>query len=385
MKKLSVIFSMLLCAVLLLAGCTQNLSQQETDKPEPTIVVTEEPQDVDSQSVVNPKGTVTDINKVTNEAGGYFIPIPSAWIGKTSYELNEDETYIYHITQDSSEGTINPTILHVGAAYDLEPSNLYMSAEVFMKMDDVKFYNVPVLDFPYVQGSADGNEYEGFISDIPMVLQSVWVIDESKWQKEIDTNDVNEPQGLGIPFAKEDATLNGIQLGTQKDAVLENFLGVDSLENIETFEMGATGETVEEYVFDFGTLSFTDGIFTGATIHSKAVGPRGFGIGDSIDDIIESFCYAVELVEDGYTIYYRGNEGGDNRSAIVPPSCVLYNKDGIKELDLVCFEDPNILEEAGMEYLRDNYMFEVQYACVFGYDENGIVNTIMLYYGALAE
>ena len=100
----------------------------------------------------------------------------------------EDETYIYHVTKDVSEQSINPLILHIGAAYDVDPANLYMSAEAFLQMDDVKFYSVPVLDFPYSEGSADAIEYAEFIDDIPLVLQNVWLLDESKWQQQMRNN-----------------------------------------------------------------------------------------------------------------------------------------------------------------------------------------------------
>ncbi|MBN2878580.1 MAG: hypothetical protein JXN65_03025 [Clostridia bacterium] len=374
MKKITIVLAAMLIASLALSGCF--IMSQE---PVPSSVVPKVTEEATTDTSSAAKGTLTDSAIITNEAGGYFVPIPDAWIGRTSYELIEDETYIYHVTKDALEQSINPLILHIGAAYDVDPNNLYMSADVFLQMDDVKFYSVPVLDFPYSADSEDALEYTEFIADIPLILQNVWLLDESKWQQQI-----NPQMNASMPFTAVDAIVNGVMLGSDKDTFIASLGGITPLIT-ESYVMGATGETVEDYTYDFGMVSFTDGILTAANISSSLYGPRGFIMGNNINEIVESFCNSAEYSDSAYTIFYRANEGDSDIQTSVPPSCVSYDYGSETTLTLSCFENENLLSEVGIAYLRESYMFEPQYLCTFYFDEDGTMTSYVLYYGALAE
>ena len=377
MRKIRITFLILLCAVLAAGGCTQPMPGFT---PTPTPMVT---QPVSEMPASTAKGTVIDTREITNEKGGYYIPIPDSWMGRTSYEMYDDETYIYHITTDSSQRVINPVLLHVGAAYDMEPTNLYTTAEVFLQLDDVKFYYVPVADFPYTIDTVDADAYREMSDDIMMMLQSAWVIDESKW------GDLHQPPPATpepwTPFVREDATFDGIMLGTAKDTVLASMSAPHTLLSIDSQVWGATGETEEIYTYDFGTLSFLDGVFTGVTVTAPSIaGPRGFGVGDSITDVMASFCGPVEYTQADYTIYYRYNTGTAGLM-IVPPSCYTYDDGTTRAFHADCYADDTVLTSYSLSELTEMCIYMSQFSFSFNYDASGTVTSFGVHLGAPAE
>ncbi|MEX1376244.1 MAG: hypothetical protein AB1Z23_02110 [Eubacteriales bacterium] len=381
MKKISITILILICAVLLLSGCS-GTRLMPTPTPMPPIA-TEMPQtyapaiDSPEQSA---KGTIINSREIANEAGGYYIPVPDAWMGCTSYEMYEDETYIYHITSDPEERVVNPILLHVGAAYDVEPANLYASADTFLQLDDVKFYNVPVLDFPYTQGTADAEQYSSFYDEIPMILQSFWVIDESKWA---DLNaPVVPPPPASSPFIKLDATVDGIMLGNDKQTFLNHLGSAYTPTNIETQEWDAIGATAEIYTYSFGTITFLDGELIAAEIYSTLPGPRGFGVGDNISDIMASFISVPEYSFDEFIVYYRANTGDTDVYAIVPPSCFSYETSVLRYFHADCYMEDNVLSTYTMNDLKEYSMYMTKFSFSFYYDASGTVTSYSLFLGA---
>ncbi len=55
--------------------------------------------------------------------------------------------------------------------------------------------------------SPDGIEFSQFTADIPMILQSTWLIDDSAWQEQI-------VDMLAGPFNQYDACVNGLCVNT---------------------------------------------------------------------------------------------------------------------------------------------------------------------------
>jgi len=204
----------------------------------------------------------------------------------------------------------------------------------------------------------------------------------------ISENEVSimeEAPNVCSPFAISDATIDGVPIGSNQEYVLATVGAAYTLEKVEPFEHGATGEKGEYYIYNFGTLTFTEGILTGVLVFKAAEGPRGIHIGDNIEDVIEHFCSAVEYTEDEYTIYYRANEGDEDKYTVVPASCVSSVTDEGESLSLDCFSDPNIYDKESSEYLKENYFFIEQYSCTFHFNEDGNVASYELFYGSPSE
>ncbi|GAA0181361.1 hypothetical protein SH2C18_39040 [Clostridium sediminicola] len=167
---------------------TSDVSTQETKEEVPP-VADKEPK------VTSQKGDIVDSDKLYNKEGNYEVPIITDWIGKVSYVMDGTSTIIYHITKDKNELELNPELLHI----DVANSGDSFDGEVFMEIDGKSYYYIPRFDFPYSEGSADAIEFSAFYDDIQIVLQSVWLIDESAWQDEIKSKNIGtKPKGTVV-------------------------------------------------------------------------------------------------------------------------------------------------------------------------------------------
>ena len=380
-----IIFVLLVATTLLLSSCIINLpdnSEQEATTQQDAEEDTEVPTATPLVIVITPKGQVVMSDRIENQEGGYYIPIPESWFGKVSYQLDGAHTYIYHITQNQDEMEINPVILHVDSAKNISTDT--SGINVFMQMSDTSFYEVLRMDAPYSQGSQDDVQFQTLYNDIPMMLQSAWVIDESQWQM------ITMPPvlSIGTPFTQDDAYIGSlyIDIATTADTLATIS---ETPSNIETITWGATGEVEEKYTFSFGTISFMDGILTTVNIDGTAVtGPRGFGVGDHIDDVIASFTSTIELDTANVKIYYRENTGFWDELTCVPAAAAIYKTwgpNGTPIFTVSCFDRSENLSGLTDEQLLDMYTYTPFYYCTFYYGSNGIITGIRMSYRASAE
>lgn len=188
MKKKIIIMLIIALAVVSITGCIKD--NKETDATTASDDTTQQAQDTAAI-----KGQMATDNEIENLEGNYYIPIADSWIGKVSYEIIGKQTIIYHITQDMNEPQINPILMNINVSENPDSP----LADVFLLIAGLSYYNIPPNDYPYNQGNLDALEFESFMDDIPQLLQSAWLIDDSAWQEEIDQMlDVISPTGQVI-------------------------------------------------------------------------------------------------------------------------------------------------------------------------------------------
>lgn len=191
------------------------------------------------------------------------------------------------------------------------------------------------------------------------------------------------PPPAPVAFSEQDAHIGSLQIG---QATLGDTLAVitEVPLSVDSVTWGATGETVDTYAYSFGELMFVDNILKRVTINNNTIsGPRGFGVGDDINDVIASFASTYELQNSNMTIYYRNNTG-DTELMAIPPAAVYYT-DATYYLALSCFSDTEDL--TGLTYweLVDLYTYTPYYYCSFRCDINGIISSFYISYLASAE
>jgi len=378
-NKRIIICILLIMSTALLLSCTNNqiIQDQQVPNQQPEVdqvsEATSAPTDTSPQII----GETITSNRIENQEGGYFVPIPDSWFGKVSYELDGTHTYIYHITRDKNELELNPIILHIDASTELSPDT--PGTDIFMHMDKTSFYEILRMDAPYSPGSEDDIEFLTLYEDVPQILQSVWVLDESLWQELIN----NPTYAAG--FFQYDARIEGSFVG---QSTKEETLATINEEHISYEETiwGATGDYVEEYEFSFGKLTFVEGILTIAIIENNSIyGPRDFRVGDHIDDVIAEFTSEVELDNESVTIFYRFNPGDDDTISL-PPSAVSYKYVGeSSHLSLSCFDENSDYKDMTIDQLKDEYMYIPYYNCNFFYGDDGIITHFNISYLADAE
>ena len=388
-SKKAIIFVLVMLISASAISCSINPPELNNQNTAEQIIVTEEPYQIsetEQQAVsVYAKGEIITSNRVDNTQGGYFVPIPDSWFNKVSYITEGTHTYFYHITSDKSQPEINPIILHVNMEENLSQDTLCIN--VFMVLGDFSFYEIPRLDTPYSQGSPDDVEFNSFYEEIPHILQSVWVIDESLWQ--FQTTPPVIP--LGAPFAESDAYIDSFYIG--QASVTEVTAAISETPyDIESITWGATGELEETYKYTFGEISFLDGTLYKALItDSTILGPRGFGVGDDISDIIASFTTIIELDNSEITIFYRTNSGSADYSTNIPPAAVLYKSPRANSrtpesmLSLTCFDDDVDLTGLSESELMDMYTYSPVCSCSFYFDTNDVVTEFVIMFVASAE
>ncbi len=317
--------------------------------------------------------SVAEETLILNEEGNYQIPIPDSWLNNVSYEIEGTKTTIYHITQDENEIEINPALLLI----DIVPEGGEANGEVFMDIAGLEFYYIPRFDMPYSEGSADAIEFSAMYEDVPTVLQSFWLIDDSAWQNEIN------PLVDFRTFSVKDTYFGDIYIGEAKEDVLLKVRQPDSTEEIE---WAATGETRDINQFPFGQLVFVDGTLVVAQITDTTyVGPRGITVGMSLDDVIAMFISGTEYSDDQMTIFYRQNAGGDT-AFIVPPCAVLYKSGDTQTLAFSVFTENSGADEMTLEELSGGeYMFMEQYDLVCEFDADGVMTSYAVRVGTPSE
>lgn len=191
------------------------------------------------------------------------------------------------------------------------------------------------------------------------------------------------PTPAPVEFSQQDARIGSLYIG---QATLGDTLSVitEVPASVDSVTWGATGETVDTYTYSFGELMFVDNILKQVTITNNTIsGPRGFGVGDDINDVIASFASTYELQTSNLTIYYRTNTG-DSEMMALPPAAVYYT-DTSYYLALSCFADSDDL--TGLTYweMVDMYTYTPYYYYAFRCDINGVVTSFYISYLASAE
>lgn len=191
------------------------------------------------------------------------------------------------------------------------------------------------------------------------------------------------PTPAPVAFSQQDAHIGSLQIG---QATLGDTLAVitEAPASVDSVTWGATGEDVDTYTYSFGELMFVDNILKQVTITNNTIsGPRGFGVGDDINDVIASFASTHELQNSNLTIYYRNNTG-DSEMMAIPPAAVYYT-DATYYLALSCFADSENLTGLSYWELVDMYTYTPYYYCAFRCDTNGVVTSLYISYLASAE
>ena len=373
-RKIWAALAAMMLLVLLAPGCTKTEpNETKTTEPGKTQAAENAPTDTAQTEETDPpielKGTAVTEAKVTNEAGNYFIPVPDSWVGKTSYELDGTSTFIYHITRSPEEPELNPVLVNFGVVSEGEVA----VGEVFMEISGVKYYSVPRLDFPYNEGTKDAEEFAALYEEVPLVLQNVWLIDDSAWQEQIQVG----------PFTKNDAYFSDIRIGDAKDDVLAKAGQPQSTSEIV---LEATDETRDINEFSFGQLVFVNEKLVVAQIRDDTyTGPRGIKVGMTIDEVAAKFVAEKEIETEFMSIYYRANPGEDTLYT-VPPCAVLYKGD-MQTLAFSVFSEESDAEGLTVEQLKDEYtyMHMEQYQLTCEFDAQGIMYSFAVRLGTPSE
>ncbi len=106
------------------------------------------------------------------------------------------------------------------------------------------------------------------------------------------------------PFTYTDLAVNGVPAGAspaEAVAVLGEPLAKD-----DPVEIPATGDIAQQYHYDGLTLTFTDGLLSGAEMSTQAyTGPRNLAVGVQEETLLQTFPYDEAIGGDG-VLYASG-------------------------------------------------------------------------------
>lgn len=151
----------------------------------------------------------------------------------------------------------------------------------------------------------------------------------------------------------------------------------------ETEEWGADGSIHEYLYYDFGHLSFEEDMLNDVYVEESGYpGPRGIEVGDMLESVVLKFCTTYEKYDSNTLIFYRENEGRDNEICL-PPSAMLC----VDDTKTLCYDycEADDYFGEGIEEMESYVMYMPTYSFFLRFDENDLLVSYGLHYGASAE